>query len=158
MVEVPIKLHLQGLAKQANAATRALALMTGQERAVALEAMAERLETSMEDVLTANKRDLDAIPKEWGPDEYRKAREQISMTENTLLDMVAFIRKIAEEPDPTGEVSQGWLTQDGLHVHRVRVPIGVIAVTALTLLAARWLRLRSRRSGGRGETSPPGVR
>ena len=36
--------------------------------------------------------------------------------------------------------------------------IGVIAATALTLLAARWLRLRSRRSGGRGETSPPGVR
>ena len=128
MVEVPIKLYVQGLAKQANTATRPLALMTGHARAMALDAMAEQLEASIEDVLTANKQDLDAIPKEWGPEEYRKAREQISVTEETLLDLVAFIRRIAGEPDPTGEVSQGWLTQEGLQVHRVRVPIGVIAV------------------------------
>lgn len=128
MVEVPIKLYIQGLAKQANAATRALSLMTGHDRAVALRAMADRLEASIDDVLTANKQDLDAIPKEWGPDEYRKARDQISVTEEHLLDSVAFIRRIAEEPDPTGEVSQAWSTQEGLHVQRVRVPIGVIAV------------------------------
>lgn len=128
MVEVPIKLYVQGLAKQANAATRALALMTGHARAMALEAMADQLEASIEDVLSANKQDLDAIPKEWGPDEYRKAREQISVTEEHLLEIVAFIRRIAEEPDPTGEVSEGWLTQEGLQIHRVRVPIGVIAV------------------------------
>lgn len=128
MVEVPIKLYIQGLAKQANAATRALSLMTGHDRAVALRAMADRLEASLDDVLMANKQDLDAIPKEWGPDEYRKARDQISVTEEHLLDSVAFIRRIAEEPDPTGEVSQAWSTQEGLHVQRVRVPIGVIAV------------------------------
>ena len=66
MVEVPIKLYVQGLAKQANAATRAVALMTSHDRTVALTAMAERLEASMDDVLTANKEDLDAIPREWG--------------------------------------------------------------------------------------------
>ncbi len=128
MVEVPIKLYVQGLAKQANVATRAVALMTSQDRTVALMAMAEQLEASMDDVLTANKEDLDAIPKEWGPDEYRKARELVTVTEEGLLDIVAHIRRIAEEPDPTGETSQAWLTQEGLHVHRVRVPIGVIAV------------------------------
>ncbi len=128
MVEVPIKLYVQGLAKRANAATRPLSLMTGHDRAVALRAMAEQLEASIEDVLTANQQDLDAIPKEWATDEYRNAREQISVTEHTILDIVTFIRRIAEEPDPTGEVSQGWLTQEGLQIHRVRVPIGVIAV------------------------------
>ena len=128
MVEVPIKLYIQDLAKQANAATRALSLMRGHDRAMALDATAEQLEASIEDVLASNQRDLDAIPKEWGPEEYRKAREQISVTEQHLLDIVAFIRRIAEEPDPTGEVSRGWVTQEGLQVHRVRVPIGVIAV------------------------------
>ena len=128
MVEVPVKLYVQGLAKQANAAARPLSLMTGHDRAVALTAMAEQLEANVEDVLAANGQDLDAIPKEWGPEEYRKARERISVTEQNLLDIVAFIRGVAEEPDPTGEVSQGWVTQEGLQIHRVRVPIGVIAV------------------------------
>ena len=128
MVELPIKLYLQSLAKQANAATRALSLMTGHDRALALMAMAEQLEASMEDVLAAHQQDLDAIPKERGMEEYRKARKQISVTEDNLLDLVAFIRRIAEEPDPTGDVSQGWVTPEGLQIHRVRVPIGVIAV------------------------------
>ncbi len=128
MVEVPIKLYIQGLAKQAHAATRPLSLTTGHDRTVAIKAMAERLEASIEDVLTANQRDLDAVPKEGATDEYRKAREHVSVTEQNILDSVALIRGIAEAPDPTGEVSQGWLTREGLHVHRVRVPIGVIAV------------------------------
>ena len=102
MVELPIKLYLQSLAKQANAATRALSLMPGHDRALALMAMAEQLEASMEDVLAAHQQDLDAIPKERGMEEYRKARKQISVTEDNILDLVAFIRRIAEEPDPTG--------------------------------------------------------
>ena len=57
-----------------------------------------------------------------------KRENSLTVTEDDLLEIVAHIRRIAEEPDPTGETSQAWLTQEGLHVHRVRVPIGVIAV------------------------------
>ncbi len=128
MVEIPLKLYIQGLARQANVATRPLSLMTGHDRTLALRAMADGLEASEEDVLAANKQDLDAIPREWSTDDYRKARDQISVTEEHVGAMVAFIRRMAEEPDPTGDVSQGWMTPDGLRLHRVRVPIGVIAV------------------------------
>ena len=128
MIEIPLKLYIQGLAKQANAAARPLSLMTSHDRTLALRAMADRLEASVTDVLAANKQDLDAIPREGATDDYRKARDQIAVTEEQVVDLVAFIRRMAEEPDPAGEVSQGWVTQDGLRLHRVRVPIGVIAV------------------------------
>lgn len=128
MVEIPIKLHVQNLAKQAKAAARPLSVMPGTDRTQALRAMAEQLEASVEDVVRANKEDLDAIPKEGSTEEYRKARDQISVTDRDVLALVDSIRGIAEEPDPVGEVTQGWLTQDGLDVHRVRVPVGVIAV------------------------------
>ncbi len=128
MVDIPIKLYMQGLAKQANAAARPLALMTSHGRTLALLAMADRLEGSVEDVLAANAQDLDDIPRDWSTDDYRKAREQISVTEEHVVAMGAFLRRMAGEPDPTGEMSQGWMTQDGLCLRRVRVPIGVIAV------------------------------
>ena len=128
MIEVPLKLYIQGLAKQANAAARPLSLMTSLDRTLALRAMADRLEASVTDVLAANKQDLDAIPRERATDDYRKARDQIAVTEEQVVDLVTFIRRMAEEPDPSGEVSQGWVTRDGLRLHRVRVPIGVIAV------------------------------
>lgn len=128
MIEVPLKLYLQGLAKQANAAARPLSLMTSHERTLALRAMADRLEASVEDVLAANKQDIEAIPRDGSTDDYRKARDQISVTEGDVAGMVAFVRRMAGAPDPTGEMSQGWMTQDGLRLHRVRVPLGVIAV------------------------------
>ena len=128
MVEIPIKLYIQSLAKQANAVARATSFMRGHDRTVALRAMAEQLEAGREDVFAANKEDLEAIPKDWEPEEYRKARERITVTEEHLLELIDFVRGMAEAPDPTGDVSQGWLTQDGLHLHRVRVPLGVIAV------------------------------
>ncbi len=128
MVDVPIKLHIQGLAKQAHAAARPLSLLSAHARTLALRAMADRLEASVEDVLTANKEDLDAIPKEWPTEDYRKAKDRIAVTEEHIAGIVAFIRGMAEAPDPTEEIAHGWVTQDGLRLHRVRVPIGVIAV------------------------------
>ncbi len=128
MIEIPLKLYIQGLAKQANAAARPVSLMTGPDRTLALRAMADRLEASVEDVLAANKEDLDVIPRERSTDDYRKARDQITVTEEHVAAMVDFIRRMAGEPDPTGDVSQGWVTPDGLRLYRVRVPIGVIAV------------------------------
>ena len=38
-----------------------------------------------------------------------------------LLDFLAY-------PDPVGEMSHAWMTPDGLQVHTVRAPIGVLGV------------------------------
>ncbi|MEC4680397.1 MAG: glutamate-5-semialdehyde dehydrogenase, partial [Nitrospirota bacterium] len=68
MVEVPIKMHIQNLARTASQAARPLALLSSRQRTLALEAMADQLEQRVDEVLAANKQDLDAIPKDIGTD------------------------------------------------------------------------------------------
>jgi glutamate-5-semialdehyde dehydrogenase len=35
---------------------------------------------------------------------------------------------VAALPDPAGEVLDGWVRPNGLRMHRVRVPLGVVAI------------------------------
>ena len=45
-----------------------------------------------------------------------------------LLAMANGLRAVAGLPDPVGEVADGWMRPNGLRVHRVRVPLGVVAI------------------------------
>ena len=128
MVEIPIKMHIQNLAKQAYEAVRPLALISIDQKTQVLEAIGQQLNERVEEIIKGNQKDLDFIPKDWSTDEYRKARDRITVTEETVQEMARMVSDIAHEPDPTGEVTNGWMTPDGLQVNRVRVPIGVIAV------------------------------
>jgi glutamate-5-semialdehyde dehydrogenase len=42
--------------------------------------------------------------------------------------MAEGLRKVAALADPVGEVTEGWVRPNGLHVTRVRVPLGVVGV------------------------------
>ena len=42
--------------------------------------------------------------------------------------MAAGLRQVAGLADPVGEVTDGWTRPNGLQVHRVRVPLGVVAI------------------------------
>ncbi len=128
MVEVPIKMHIQNLARLARQAARPLSLLSNSQRTLALEAMADQLEQRVDDVLAGNRQDLEAIPKDLGTDEYRKLRDRVTVTKDDVLGMAETIRRIGAEPDPIGQETQGWMSVDGLQVSRVRVPIGVIGV------------------------------
>ena len=128
MVEVPIKMHIQNLARIANKAFRPFSLLSSQQRTAALEAMAAQLEERMDDVVVANQKDLDAIPKDIGAEEFRKQRARVMVTKDDVEQMVEIIRRICSEPDPIGQEIQGWNSVDGLAISRFRVPIGVIGI------------------------------
>ena len=128
MVEVPIKMHVQNLARIAYGAVRPFSLLSSQQRTTVLEVMAERLEERIDDVLSSNQEDLDAIPKDIGPEEFRKRRGRVMIIRDDVEQMVETIRRICSEPDPIGQEIQGWTSVDGLEISRVRVPIGVIGV------------------------------
>ena len=42
--------------------------------------------------------------------------------------MAGGLRQVAGLPDPVGEVLDGWVRPNGLRIHRVRVPLGVVAI------------------------------
>ena len=51
-----------------------------------------------------------------------------SSTEARVAGMVEGLRAIAEQPDPVGQVIAEWDRPSGLHIRRVRTPLGVVGV------------------------------
>ena len=54
MVEIPIKMYIQGLAKAAHEAARPMALVSSQQRTEVLEEVVSRLETQSQRIVEAN--------------------------------------------------------------------------------------------------------
>lgn len=128
MVQIPIKIYVQNLAKKAQEAARPFALVANGKRTEVLFEMAEQLDTRTEEILEANSKDLEAIPKDLGAEAYRQALDRAKITEEQVHEIGEGIQAIAEQPDSIGEVTHVWNTDDGMQVRRVRVPLGVIAV------------------------------
>lgn len=128
MVEIPVKIYVQNLAKKAREAARPLALISGEKRTQALEAMADQLDSQQEAILQANRQDVEAISKELPADAYRQALERIRLTEDHICEMAQGIRDVAALPDSTGEVTHLWRAANGMQVSRMRMPLGVIGI------------------------------
>ena len=128
MVEVPLKLYVQGLLKEAKAVARPMACLSSQKKNQALQAMADALVAQTADILEANERDVEEISKEGDKQVHRQALERIRIHEDDVQAMVEVLLDFLAYPDPVGEMSQAWMTPDGLHVHTVRAPIGVLGV------------------------------
>ncbi len=128
MVEVPVKLYVQGLAKMAKEAARPLARLSSQTRNQALESMLQAFQEGYEVFLEANRKDLDQISKTIEKQVYRQIVDRVRITEESLTKMSAWLKHVVESPDPVGEISHMWMTTDGMQVGRVRAPLGVVAV------------------------------
>ena len=135
MVEVPVKIYIQNIAKKAREAVRPMALLTGPVKDKALRAMADRLEEGKDGILEANKQDSEAVGKSLmetvtSRDQIREAVERLRTTEDSIKEMVEGLRRTADLPDPVGEVTRMWRRPNGMEVSRVRVPIGVIGIVS----------------------------
>jgi glutamate-5-semialdehyde dehydrogenase len=128
MVELPLKLYIQGLLKQAKAEARPMACLSSQKKNQALQAMADALVAQVTLILEANERDLQLIPKNEGQQVHRLAVERIRITKDDIEHMGEALLDLLAYPDPIGEMSQAWMTPDGMHVHTVRAPLGVLGV------------------------------
>src|SRR5579859_6947665 len=116
------------VAETCNAAKRASRALGGVSSAVkdeALRAIARNLESRTAEILEANARDLEAAREA----DYTPAfLDKLRLDESRVAGMAAGIRKIADLPDPVGEVIEGWRLPNGLDVRKVRVPLGVVGV------------------------------
>lgn len=119
MSEVKLK------AGKARAAAAALNRMTTQQKNEALQLMADALRRRREDIIAANREDLE--------------RGQAQGISTSLLDRLALnpqrIEAIAEGleqiislPDPIGDVLDEFERPNGLKISKLRVPLGVIGI------------------------------
>lgn len=109
------------LAEQAKQAAKKLRLVSTEEKNRALFAIAEELENSREEIFKANVQDVETA------DLSPALRDRLSLV-GRLEGIIADVRKVAELPDPIGEIIETTLLDNGLKLQKKRVPIGVIGV------------------------------
>lgn len=108
----------------AQAAKLPLALAATDTKNAALEAMAVALVAAKDDILAANRLDLDAARGRISD----VMLDRLALTPTRLTDMAKGIREVAALPDPVGSVLRRVARPNGLVVEKTSVPMGVIAI------------------------------
>jgi glutamate-5-semialdehyde dehydrogenase len=113
------------LGRKARSAARPLAIASAERKHAALIGMAEALIRRQDEILDAN-----AIDMKIGEAANLSSAlmDRLKLTPDRIRDMADGIRAIAELRDPVGEVIAEWDRPNGLHIERVRTPLGVIGV------------------------------
>ncbi|MFC3073971.1 glutamate-5-semialdehyde dehydrogenase [Shinella pollutisoli] len=113
------------IGRNARAAARPLAIATAERKNRALEAMAAEILAGSEAILAANAIDLENARESGVAASFL---DRLTLTPERIAAIAAAIRDIAALPDPVGGVIAAWDRPNGLHIERVRTPLGVIGV------------------------------
>lgn len=116
---------MEQIGLNARAAARHLATASAEAKENALLAAADAVWAARADILTANAKDLDfGAEKGLSP----AMMDRLMLDEARIQGMVDGLRAVAAQDDPIGQVTESWTQPTGLHISRVRTPIGVIGV------------------------------
>ncbi|MBE0699220.1 MAG: glutamate-5-semialdehyde dehydrogenase [Anaerolineaceae bacterium] len=118
-------MQIEPLCQQAKAASRMLASVSAKEKNRALNCIADQLWVERAVILAANQADLDAA-RAAGIRDF--LLDRLMLNERRLEAIVADLRRVAELPDPIGEVFEKQVLPNGLRLRKQRVPLGVLAV------------------------------
>ncbi|MEI3852269.1 MULTISPECIES: glutamate-5-semialdehyde dehydrogenase [Ensifer] len=113
------------IGRRAKAASRPLAVASAERKHAALIAMADAIVARMDEILAANAIDLENARETGVASAFI---DRLTLNEGRIRDMANGIRAIAEFKDPVGDVIAEWDRPNGLHIERVRTPLGVIGV------------------------------
>ena len=116
---------MAAIGRKARAASRPLAIASTTAKNAALLAMADAILRSEAAILEANAIDV-ANGEEAGLSP--AMMDRLKLTPARIKAMADGIREIAALKDPVGEVIAEWDRPNGLHIERVRTPLGVIGV------------------------------
>lgn len=111
------------LCQQAKKASVNLAQLSTEQKNRALLSIAAQLEKNSASILSANQKDLSRL-------ENKDAAfiDRLTLTEARLHTMIDGVKQIAQLPDPVGKILTSWTVPSSLHISRVSVPLGVIAI------------------------------
>ncbi|MER9294899.1 glutamate-5-semialdehyde dehydrogenase [Mesorhizobium sp. M0621] len=113
------------IGRRARAAARPLAIATTAAKNAALLAMAEAIVAREQDILDANTIDV-SNGEESGLS--ASFMDRLKLNPARIRAIAEGIREIAALRDPVGDVIAQWDRPNGLHIERVRTPLGVIGV------------------------------
>ena len=108
--------------KKVKRASKSLALLSDQQRNEMLLAVADAIIDQQERILAANAADLAKM------DQKNPLYDRLQLTEKRLADIAGDMRNVASLPSPLGHVTKEKTLPNGLRLHRVSVPFGVIGM------------------------------
>ncbi len=113
------------LGRNARAAAGPLAIASAERKHAALVSMASNIIADMDKILAANAIDLENARESGMAASFV---DRLTLTKDRVIAMANGIRAIADLKDPVGDVIAEWDRPNGLHISRVRTPLGVIGV------------------------------
>ena len=115
-------MQLKETFERVRAASKSLTALTDQQRNEILQAVANAIIDFKERILVANAQDLAKMaPK-------NPLYDRLQLTEKRLKDIASDMRNVASLPSPLGHVTKEKTLPNGLRLHRVSVPFGVIGM------------------------------
>ena len=115
---------MEAMGKRAKEAARVLA-KAGPKKTAALQAAARALLARQEELLAANRADVEAGEAAGMRD---SLLDRLRLAESRIAGMAQALREVAEAPDPVGRVLSGEVRPNGLQIQKITVPLGVIGI------------------------------
>ncbi|SDJ74529.1 glutamate-5-semialdehyde dehydrogenase [Aliiruegeria lutimaris] len=113
------------MGKKARAASAELAFASTERKHAALVAAADAVWKRRAEIVEANAKDL-----EFGREKGLSAAmmDRLMLDEGRIRGIVDGLMAVASQTDPVGETLAEWEMASGLHIRRVRTPLGVVGV------------------------------
>lgn len=117
--------YMSELGQAARSASRAMGRASTAQKNQALYHLADALEANADQLLAANEQDLQA-----GRESQLDAplMDRLAIGGKGIAGMAAGVRQVAELPDPVGQISEGKYLPSGIHLSKMRVPLGVVGI------------------------------
>ncbi len=116
---------MQQIGTRAKAAAAELAFAPSEAKQTALEAAADAVWARRAEIVEANAKDLEFGRNKGLSD---AMMDRLMLDEARIQGIVDGLRSVAAQDDPVGAVMTEWDRPTGLHIQRVRTPLGVIGV------------------------------
>src|SRR5690606_26093809 len=117
--------YMNTLGTQARAASRVMAAASTASKNAALLAMIDAIELGRAQLQAANEIDLQA-GREKGLD--AAMLDRLALTPARIDGMIEGLRQVAALQDPVGETTDMRYMPSGIHVGKMRVPLGVVGI------------------------------
>ena len=111
--------------QEAKSASRVLLELSGAEKNRILREMAEALRANTMSIIEANALDMADGEKN---NLSSALMDRLLLDEERIEAMAVAVEDIAALKEPVGRVLDGWVTEDGLKIEKVTIPIGVIGI------------------------------
>ncbi len=120
-----VKQVVQDIGEKAKAASAELAFARSEDKTAALMAAGDAVWNKRVEIMAANQKDM-AYGRGKGLSD--AMLDRLMLDEARIEGIVNGLRTVAGQPDPVGKVIAEWDMPSGLHIRRIRTPLGVVGV------------------------------